>query len=117
AADRHSSVLAPAEGYEEVGFNFRMTDLHAAVGLVQLERLPGMITRRRELAAVYARGLAGADGLRPVNDPSYGRCDFQSYRGEGEPGCPLDRDELLGRLAEHGISARRGTMAPHGQPP
>ncbi|HLT59549.1 MAG TPA: DegT/DnrJ/EryC1/StrS family aminotransferase [Microlunatus sp.] len=117
AADRHSSVLAPAEGYEEVGFNFRMTDLQAAVGLVQLERLPGMITRRRELAAVYARELAGIDGLRPVTDPSYGSCNFQSYWVEVEPGFPLDRDELLVRLAEHGISARRGIMAAHRQPP
>ena len=50
AADRHASVLAPPESFDEVGFNFRMTDLQAAVGLVQLGRLPEMVARRRELA-------------------------------------------------------------------
>ena len=55
AADRHTAVRAPAESYAEVGYNFRMTDLQAAVGLVQLRRLPGVVARRRELAATYAK--------------------------------------------------------------
>jgi dTDP-4-amino-4,6-dideoxygalactose transaminase len=117
AADRHGSVLAPAEAYEEVGFNFRMTDLQAAVGLVQLDRLADLITRRRELAAVYTAALAGVDGLRPVADPAWGTTNFQSYWVEIGPDYPLGRDELLGRLAEHGISARRGIMTAHRQPP
>ena len=60
AADRHASVLAPPESYDEVGFNFRMTDLQAAVGLVQLGRLPEMVARRRELAARYADAVGGS---------------------------------------------------------
>ena len=59
AADRHASVLAPAESYVEVGYNFRMTDLQAAVGIVQLERLPEIVARRRELAATYAKTHPG----------------------------------------------------------
>ena len=55
AADRHKSVLPPAEEYLEVGYNYRMTDLQAAVGLVQLGRLDEVITRRRALAAAYRR--------------------------------------------------------------
>ena len=54
AAERHGSVLAAAESYDEVGFNYRMTDLQAAVGLVQLQRLDEVVARRRELAARYA---------------------------------------------------------------
>ncbi|TDC53151.1 DegT/DnrJ/EryC1/StrS family aminotransferase [Jiangella ureilytica] len=117
AADRHASVLAPAEEYAEVGFNYRMTDLQAAMGLVQLGRLPEAIARRRALADVYAKQIADIPGLRPVADPAWGTGNFQSYWVEVEPEYPLDREGLLAHLAEADISARRGIMAAHRQPP
>jgi dTDP-4-amino-4,6-dideoxygalactose transaminase len=117
AADRHASVLAPAEEYGEVGFNYRMTDLQAAVGIVQLGRLPEAVARRRELAAVYAKQLAEIPGLRPVTDPPYGTTNVQSYWVEVTDGFPMGRDGLLAHLAAADISARRGIMAAHRQPP
>lgn len=117
AADRHASVLAPAEEYAEVGFNYRMTDLQAAMGLVQLDRLPEVVARRRALADVYAKQIADIPGLRPVADPEWGTGNFQSYWVEVEPEYPLDREGLLAHLAEADISARRGIMAAHRQPP
>lgn len=117
AADRHTQVLAPAEEYLEVGFNYRMTDLQAAVGLVQLGRLPEAVDRRRALAAVYAKQLAEIPGLRPVADPPWGTANFQSYWVEVENDFPLGRDGLLAHLASADISARRGIMATHRQPP
>lgn len=116
AADRHASVLAPPESYSEVGFNFRMTDMQAAVGLVQLGRLPEMVARRRTLAATYAEAVADLPGLRIVTDPSYGTTNFQSCWVEVLEDHPLDREELMMHLAEAGISARRGIMAAHRQP-
>ena len=116
AADRHASVLAPPESYAEVGFNFRMTDMQAAVGLVQLGRLPEMVARRRELAATYAAAVAELPGLRIVADPAYGTTNFQSCWIEVLDEHPLDREELMMHLAEAGISARRGIMAAHRQP-
>ncbi|MGO4689572.1 DegT/DnrJ/EryC1/StrS family aminotransferase [Glaciibacter sp. 2TAF33] len=116
AADRQASVLAPAEEYLETGFNYRMTDMQAAVGIVQLGRLSEMVRRRREIAARYATAIAGIDGLRPVGDPEWGTSNFQSYWVEVEPGFPTDRDGLLKALAEGDISARRGIMASHRQP-
>jgi dTDP-4-amino-4,6-dideoxygalactose transaminase len=116
AADRHASVLAPPESYAEVGFNFRMTDLQAAVGLVQLTRLPQMVARRRELAAAYADALAGVPSLRLVADPAWGTTNFQSCWLEVLPEHPLDREALMEHLAAAGISARRGIMAAHRQP-
>ncbi len=85
AADRHAAVLAPAESYDEVGYNFRMTDLQAAVGLVQLGRLPEIVARRRELAATYAKYLDEIPGLRAVADPAWGTSNFQSYWVEVGP--------------------------------
>lgn len=117
AADRHKSVLPPAEEYVEVGYNFRMTDLQAAVGFVQLGKLPKIIRRRRELAARYRAGLRGVTGLRTVADPDYGTGNVQSFWVEVQDGYPTDRDGLLTALAEAGISARRGIMAAHRQAP
>ncbi|MEV0891787.1 DegT/DnrJ/EryC1/StrS family aminotransferase [Promicromonospora sp. MEB111] len=116
AADRHAALVSPPEEYDEVGFNFRMTDLQAAVGLVQLGRLPEIVARRRELAARYRAELADVPGLRLVEDPAWGRANVQSLWAEVLPGYRLDREGLLLALASAGISARRGIMAAHRQP-
>lgn len=116
AAARHASVLAPPEVYTEVGFNFRMTDLQAALGLVQLGRLPAIVARRREIAAAYRKVIVEIDGLRAVADPPWGTSNFQSFWVEVEPDYPVDREGLMERLAEAEISARRGIMAAHRQP-
>lgn len=116
AADRHANVLAPPEQYIEVGYNYRMTDLQAAVGLVQLERLDGVVERRRELAAGYAKAVDELAGLRLVADPDWGTTNFQSCWLEVGTDYGWDRDGLLTALAEADISARRGIMAAHRQP-
>lgn len=117
AAERHGSVLPPAEEYSEIGYNFRMTDLQAAVGLVQLGRLPQIVARRREIAARYQHAIAGISGLRAVTDPAYGTGNFQSCWVEVGDEYPTDREGLLEALARADISARRGIMAAHRQPP
>ncbi|MCB2177412.1 MAG: DegT/DnrJ/EryC1/StrS family aminotransferase [Actinomycetales bacterium] len=116
AAARHASVLAPPEEYTEIGFNYRMTDLQAAVGLVQLGRLPAIVARRREIAAEYTEALADVPGLRAVADPTWGTSNFQSFWIEAGAELGTDRDGLLAHLAEADISARRGIMAAHRQP-
>lgn len=117
AADRHASVLPPAEEYTEVGFNYRMTDLQAAVGIVQLGRLPEIVARRRAIAARYQEAIAQVPGLRAVGDPDYGTGNFQSFWVEVGQGYPTDRDGLLEALANADVSARRGIMATHRQAP
>jgi len=116
AADRHASSRPVLESYLETGFNFRMTDVQAAIGLVQLDKLDEMIACRRELAARYHDLLADVPGLRPVRDPLWGTTNYQSFWVELEPDYPLSRDELLGALADAGVSARAGIMAAHRQP-
>lgn len=116
AAERHRSVLPPAERYEEVGYNFRMTDLQAAVGVVQLGRLDAIVERRRELVRVYQEALADLPGLRCLQDPEHGAGNFQSFWVEVGDGFGTDREGLLAVLADHDISARRGIMAAHRQP-
>jgi dTDP-4-amino-4,6-dideoxygalactose transaminase len=94
-----------------------MTDLQAAVGLVQLGRLPEIVTRRREIAARYQSAIAAIPGLRPVGDPEFGKSNYQSFWIEVTGEYPTDRDGLLEALARADISARRGIMAAHRQLP
>ncbi|NUU20877.1 MAG: DegT/DnrJ/EryC1/StrS family aminotransferase [Streptomycetaceae bacterium] len=121
AADRGGA--APVlETYDELGFNYRMTDVQAAIGLVQLGRLDAMVARRRELADRYRAMLADVPGLRLVGDPAYGggpaygRTNYQACWVLLAEDFTVGRDALLGRLAAAGISARRGIMAAHLEP-
>src|SRR5690606_18594444 len=79
AAERHNSTLPAAESDPEVGFNFRMTDVQAAIGRVQLGRLPAIVARRREVAARYSAAISDIRGLRAVSDPEHGTTNFQSF--------------------------------------
>ncbi|WP_405764813.1 DegT/DnrJ/EryC1/StrS family aminotransferase [Streptomyces sp. NBC_01538] len=116
AAERHSSSKPVLESYLEVGYNYRMTDVQAAIGLVQLGKLDAMIARRRELAARYDVLLRDVPGLTPVRDPEHGQSNFQSYWVLLDQDFPVGRDDLLAVLAEAGVSARRGIMASHLEP-
>jgi dTDP-4-amino-4,6-dideoxygalactose transaminase len=116
AADRHKSALSAAEEYLEVGYNYRMTDLQAAVGIVQLDRLARIVARRREIVAQYQSALADVEGIRMLVDPAWGESNYQSFWIEVLPQFPLDREELIAHLAADDISARRGIMAAHRQP-
>jgi dTDP-4-amino-4,6-dideoxygalactose transaminase len=116
AADRHAAGGVRIEEYEEVGFNFRMTDIQAAIGLVQLTKLPHVIARRRELAARYHKLLGEVEDLRCVTDPEYGTTNYQSFwvvLPDEYPGTVVD---VLDALLSRGVSARRGIMASHLEP-
>jgi dTDP-4-amino-4,6-dideoxygalactose transaminase len=116
AADRHRSAQPIIEHYVESGFNYRMTDIQAAIGLVQLRKLERMVTRRRELAGRYQRLLSSVPGLELARDPGHGTTNYQSFWLALPADFPVSRDELLGILATAGISARRGIMAAHLEP-
>jgi perosamine synthetase len=116
AADRHRHQDVVLEHYDEVGFNYRMTDVQAAIGIVQLGRLDAIVERRRALAARYAELLAGLPLAGMIADPPYGRTNYQSFWIELGDEYPAGRDELLRALMEAGVSARRGIMASHLEP-
>jgi dTDP-4-amino-4,6-dideoxygalactose transaminase len=116
AADRHRSQQPVIEHYAEVGFNFRMTDIQAAIGLVQLRKLPEMVARRRALARRYRELLSGIPGLLTAADPPYGETNYQSFWMLLPDESAVGRDDLMRLLADAGISARRGIMAAHLEP-
>ncbi len=116
AAERHASQQPVIESYLEVGYNYRMTDVQAAIGLVQLAKLDQMIARRRALAARYSELLADIPGLSVVHDPAYGSTNYQAFWVLLPDSFPVSRNELLRLLADAGVSARRGIMAAHLEP-
>ena len=107
---RHRSGVM-IERYAEPGFNYRMTDIQAAIGRVQLANLPGTIARRRELARRYAERLAGIPGLRIPGEPDWARSNWQSYCVGLPPAC--DQIAVMQELAAAGIASRRGILCAH----
>lgn len=116
ASARHQSDQVILEQYLEAGFNYRMTDVQAAIGLVQLARLGEIVAQRRRLAANYRDALAEVPGLIMARDPARGRSNFQSFWALLPDWFPISRDELMRNMLAAGISTRRGIMAAHLEP-
>ena len=114
---RHSAGTMVSETYDEVGYNYRMTDLQAAIGCVQLGRLNEMIFRRRSLAARYSSRLSALLWLVVPTEPAGCRSNFQSYMVRLRADAPVSRDGLIQDLLNRGISSRRGIMAIHRELP
>jgi perosamine synthetase len=114
---RHASKHVVFEEYVEVGFNYRMTDIQAAVGRVQFRRLPEFLRRRRHLASRYSDALEDIAGLEAPHIPDYARPNFQAYPVRVTNDYPLTRDELMQALLDLGISTRRGIMNAHQEAP
>jgi perosamine synthetase len=110
---RHSAREVIFESYPERGFNFRMTDLQAALGLCQLKALDLILARRARLAARYTSALSAIPGLVPPYEPPYAVRTWQSYCLRVTARAPIGRDELMRRLMDDGIATRRGVMAIH----
>jgi perosamine synthetase len=110
---RHAAKTIVFEDYPVVGFNYRMTDIQAAVGRVQLRRLPGLLGERVALADRYTRRLRDVPGLVPPYVPPGVRPNYQSYPVAVTRAYPLSRDELMQALLQGGVSTRRGIMNAH----
>ncbi len=110
---RHTATDVVIESYPERGFNYRMTDMQAALGLCQMEELDWILERRRELAERYTEALAQMPHLEAPYDPPYAERTWQSYCVRILPGAPLGRTELMRSLLRDGIATRRGVMAIH----
>lgn len=104
-SDRLPDVPAP-------GYNYRMTDLQAAVGLAQIGRLDEAIQRRRSIAASYTEAFSRLEGVEPPVEPHGYRHVYQSYVIRVDP-ARLDRGRFVQSLREGGVSTRPGTQAVH----
>jgi dTDP-4-amino-4,6-dideoxygalactose transaminase len=111
---RHRTNLVEFEEYHELGYNFRMTDIQAAIGIVQMRKLDSILVERRRLAERYGRLLQCCDWLQTPYEPPERQHTFQSYCVRLDPS--LNRGAIMAELAARGIAARRGVMAIHLEP-
>ena len=112
---RHGSSKVIFESYPIVGYNYRMTDIQAAVGREQLQRLPEIVARRREIAEQYRRLMSDIPGLILPTEPKWARSNWQSFCVRLPPS--LDQREVMQNMLDAGVSTRRGVMCSHREEP
>lgn len=108
---RHGSNQVIFESYPTLGYNYRMTDIQAAVGREQLKRLPEIVARRRSMGGAYRELLADIPGLDLPQEPEWARTNWQSYCVRLPPGC--DQRAVMQAMLDSGVSTRRGIMCSH----
>ena len=108
---RHGSNQVIFESHPVLGYNYRMTDIQAAVGREQLKRVPGMVERRREIAEAYRRELASAHWIGLPHEPKWARTNWQSYTVRLPD--HADQRAVMQKMLDAGISTRRGIMCAH----
>lgn len=111
---RHESSSTVFEEYAEVGFNYRMTDIQAAVGRVQLTRVPVLVARRRALAQAYHRMFSAIPGVGVPVEPAWARSNWQTYTVRLPEGA--SQRDVMQSMLDRGVAVRRGVMCAHREP-
>jgi len=111
---RHNSKEVIFESYSMLGYNYRMTDIQAAVGREQLKRLPEMMERRRQTAERYHELLGTISGLGLPEESRWARTNWQSYCVQLPEDC--DQRAVMQFMLNEGVSTRRGVMCSHREP-
>jgi dTDP-4-amino-4,6-dideoxygalactose transaminase len=114
---RHKSKEVVFEDYLRTGFNYRMTDIQAAIGIEQLKKVNGFVESRRKLAARYAQILVDMEKISTPIEPDFVRTNWQSYPIRISLGIDFNQKELMQSLQDKGIAVRRGIMNAHQEPP
>jgi perosamine synthetase len=116
--ERHKARGAIYAAYPEVGYNYRMTDIQAAVGVEQMKKLPWILARKQEIGRWYDEHLAAVEEVKVPFVPDYAVHSYQSYLITLKPHLSdrIDRDALLRQMAARGISCRHGIAPMHWEP-
>jgi dTDP-4-amino-4,6-dideoxygalactose transaminase len=114
---RHLAKKISFESYLTTGYNYRMTDIQAAIGIEQLKRVKEIVAERRRLASAYKKELLDIEWLRLPSETVYCKTNYQSYPVTILKSAPRNRDALMQHLSDNGISTRRGIMNAHQEAP
>ncbi|MDP4131484.1 MAG: DegT/DnrJ/EryC1/StrS family aminotransferase [Bacteroidota bacterium] len=110
---RHESSKIIFEDHLELGYNYRLTDIQAAVGIKQLEKLDWIIAKRRKIALRYHKAFKGIGCIQlPVEKKGYSS-NYQSYSIYLKDDCSKSRNDIMQAMLDAGISTRRGIMTTH----
>jgi perosamine synthetase len=113
---RHQAQQVVIEEYHDLGYNYRLSDLHAAVGIEQLKKLDIMLARRSQIAARYNEALADLDSVQLPFSSADRPHSYQSYMICLRPRVSHTREQVMQEMLEAGIATRRGVMASHMEP-
>jgi perosamine synthetase len=111
---RHGANSVVFESYPVLGFNYRLTDIQAAIGREQLRRIPEMVERRKQQASRYVELCAGIPGIGLPAEPAWARSNWQSYCVRLPEGC--DQRQVMQAMLDAGVSTRRGVQCAHREP-
>jgi dTDP-4-amino-4,6-dideoxygalactose transaminase len=113
--ERHGSDSVVFEEHSVLGYNYRMTDIQAAVGRQQLRRVEEIVAERRQVAGWYAAALASVEGVVTPSEPPWARSNYQSY----VIGLPDGAGQrmVMQFMLDAGVSTRRGVMCAHREQP
>ena len=110
---RHEATKVIITDHLELGYNYRLTDVQASIGIKQLEKLDWIVSERRKVAMYYHERLKDISGIRiPEEDEGY-FSNFQSYAVYLKRDCQVNRDALMQKMLEEGIATRSGIMTTH----
>ena len=110
---RHEAKTVIMEDHLEVGYNYRLTDIQAAVGIHQLHRLPWLIEERSKIAEQYLSAFKNLPGIILPAVPENCSTNWQSFSVLLDSESKIDRNELMQVLLDRGVSTRRGVMNSH----
>jgi perosamine synthetase len=112
-------AMSPVKRYwhTEVGYNYRITNLQAAVGVAQMERIDEFIERKRWIAQTYNEGLRGVPGVVLPPEAAWAKSVYWMYSVLFTDEFPIPRDEVGVRLKQQGIDSRRFFYPIHVMPP
>lgn len=110
---RHEASQVLITDHVELGYNYRMTDIQASVGIKQLAKLDWIVQARRDIARQYHEAFADVPFLRLPTEPEGYYTNWQSYMVYILPTCPIDRNDLMQKLLDEGVSTRSGVMTIH----
>ena len=103
--------------HEVVGFNYRMTNTQAAIGLAQLSKIDKFIEKKRKIARIYAEELSSVAGITLHPEMSWAKCVFWLYSILIDPNkARIKRDELIEKLEKEGIETRKFFYPLHEMP-
>lgn len=110
---RHESAKVMFEDHVEVGYNYRMTDIQAAVGIQQLAKLDWIVEERRKIAKQYQAAFADIPFIRVPQEADGYFTNFQSFSIYLKKDCPVSRNDLMQLMLDAGVATRRGIMTAH----
>lgn len=110
---RHESSKIIFEDHLEVGYNYRLTDIQAAVGIQQLEKIDWIVGKRRKIAKRYHKAFKGINCIQLPTEKKGYFSNYQSYSIYLKDNCPHSRNDIMQKMLDAGVSTRRGIMTTH----